>query len=533
MFSKSSRTLIAGVNVIVAALFLAGCGGIENGGEVSDNTLLDENRPPVAFEQHLIIDSSGDTNVTVEGAIPIMLRARDDDGDPLTYTIIQKPSHGILLGEPPNLQFLPDIGFTGTVYLVFRVNDGKEDSRTATVTIEIKTPRTQTTDQTAHSPTAVDDNVSTDEDTNVTIDVLGNDRDSDGTLNAASLLIAAEPSHGTAVIIDGTVVYSPEADYHGTDTFTYTVEDNEGLRSNEADVYIGINSINDLPVAYDDNITTEEGVTVSLQPLLNDMDPDGNDTKLHIVSITQPHYGIAIFEGNFVYYTPQSDSATKDTLTYTIEDEDGGRATATITINIALRNDAPVAFGQTIETNEDQAISFELNGTDPDGDTITYTLVYTQYTPQNGTISGDVPYLTYRPQRDFVGEDYIVFTVNDGNLTSNIATVTIKVLPVNDPPVAIAGKDMSGVRGDSFLLDGSQSYDVDGNIVSYEWKEGNVTLSMQEQFTHIFYEEGVHTITLTVTDDHNATDSDEKIITIDPCCEGCIYPDPTETNPFN
>jgi len=155
MLFRSGRFFVPGVHVVIAALFLAGCGGIENTGEVSDNTLLDENRPPVAFGQHLVLDSSAETNVTVDGAVPIMLRARDDDADPLTYTIIQKPSHGILLGEPPNLQFLPDIGFTGTVYLVFRVNDGKEDSRTATVTIEIKTPRTQPADRAVHPPVAV------------------------------------------------------------------------------------------------------------------------------------------------------------------------------------------------------------------------------------------------------------------------------------------------------------------------------------------------------------------------------------------
>jgi len=88
-------------------------------------------------------------------------------------------------------------------------------------------------------------------------------------------------------------------------------------------------------------------------------------------------------------------------------------------------------------------------------------------------------------------------------------------------------------RGDNVMLDGSESYDVDGNISTYEWREGNITLSTQEHFSHIFYDEGVHRITLTVTDDQNATDSDEKIITINPCCEGCNYPDPTQTNPYN
>ena len=109
----------------------------------------------------------------------------------------------------------------------------------------------------------------------------------------------------------------------------------------------------------------------------------------------------------------------------------------------------------------------------------------------------------------------------------------IVVHPLNDPPVADAGDDVIAKRGDTIILDASKSYDLDGNITSYEWKEGNVTLSSDENVSYVFYDEGVHSVTLTVTDDDNATDSDEKIITIKPCCKGCVYPDPTDTNPFN
>jgi len=610
LFKRIGLFLISMITVFL----LGGCGG-SGGGETSDNTLLDDNKPPVAFDQNITIENLSEVLVDEDGNVSIALRAVDEDNDLLTYTILTYPTHGHLVGTAPLLAYIPDPNYTGEDQFTFQVNDGTVDSQVATIRVVIAsvndapvaheqnlttsedtplsliltgsdeendtltytvttTPSHGTLSGTAptltyspeadyagsdsivfkvndgtvdsaeatvsiivtpvnDAPIAHDDNASTDEDTNVTIDVLSNDGDSDGTLNAASLHIITAPAHGTATIMDGAISYSPEANYYGADRFTYTVKDDEGLRSNEACVNILIDSVNDLPIANDDSTTTDEGLIVSLEPLLNDRDTDGNSSKLHMVSITQPHYGIALLEGNAVHYTPKSDSASQDTLTYIMEDEDGGRATATITITIVLYNDAPIAHGQTIETNEDQAISFELNGTDPDGDDINYTLLYTEYVPEHGILSGEAPRLTYTPNANFTGEDYIVFKVDDGQLESEIAVVKILIHPLNDPPTAIAGGDASGIRGDSFVLDGSQSYDVDGNITAYEWREGNITLSTEEKFSQKFYDEGVHTITLTVTDDHNTTDSDEKIITIDPCCKGCIYPDPTETNPFN
>jgi hypothetical protein len=86
--------------------------------------------------------------------------------------------------------------------------------------------------------------------------------------------------------------------------------------------------------------------------------------------------------------------------------------------------------------------------------------------------------------------------------------------PVNNIPVAVAGADQNIVEGDSVTLDGSDSSDTDGSIVSYIWKENEIILSRSISFDKTDFTVGTHIITLTVTDNDGATASDDVTITI-------------------
>ena len=94
-------------------------------------------------------------------------------------------------------------------------------------------------------------------------------------------------------------------------------------------------------------------------------------------------------------------------------------------------NTAPTASSQTVSAVEDIAKAITLSASDPEGNSLTYTV----NNPSNGMLSGDAPNLTYTPNADFNGTDSFTFKVNDGSLDSNTATVTINVAPVNDAPV--------------------------------------------------------------------------------------------------
>ena len=139
-------------------------------------------------------------------------------------------------------------------------------------------------------PTAVDDTDTTLEDTPVTVGVLGNDTDPDG--GTLSVITVADPANGTATINpDNTITYTPDPDYHGTDSFEYTISDGQG-GTDTATVTITITPVNDPPVANDDTNTTPEDVAllVAVPGVLgNDTDVDGDPVT--VTGHTQPANG--------------------------------------------------------------------------------------------------------------------------------------------------------------------------------------------------------------------------------------------------
>ena len=165
-------------------------------------------------------------------------------------------------------------------------------------------------------------------------------------------------------------------------------------------------------------------------------DPDG-DTNFTYAVTTQPSGGTAAFSsevpGQFTY-TPNLDFNGNDQFTVTVTDTSGGGGGATVTIIVTAENDAPVAFPQSVETNEDTAIAVTLIAADVENDPLTYAVVTG---PTHGALSGTAPNLVYTPADNYFGGDTFTFTANDGELDSALGTVTITVLEVNDPPVAV------------------------------------------------------------------------------------------------
>ena len=109
------------------------------------------------------------------------------------------------------------------------------------------------------------------------------------------------------------------------------------------------------------------------------------------------------------------------------------------------------------------------NDSDADDDSLTASLVTSV---SNGSLDLQTDgSFTYTPNLNFNGEDSFTYVANDGKADSNIATVTITVNPVNDPPVADAGPDQSVTVGDLVTLVGSGSSDpVEGDSLTYLWE---------------------------------------------------------------
>ena len=176
-----------------------------------------------------------DTPVTID----VLANDTDVDGDSLTPGQVSAPLHGTLtLNDDGSFTYTPDANYSGPVSFTYRVNDGTADSNVATVRITVHPDN--------HPPVAEDDSAETDEDTPKDIAVLDNDEDVDG--DSLSVSSFTRPAHGTvSQNSDGTLKYTPDADFNGTDSFDYIVSDGNGGTAT-AKVSITVNSVDDKPV---------------------------------------------------------------------------------------------------------------------------------------------------------------------------------------------------------------------------------------------------------------------------------------------
>lgn len=190
------------------------------------------------------------------------------------------------------------------------------------------------------APQAVADSASTDEDNPVSIHVLDNDSDNDSLIDSRTLTIQIRPTNGL-VEIDagtGTLIYSPEVNFYGADSFSYTVEDMHGASSDTAEVSITVVSINDAPQVVADSATTDEATAVNIPILDNDSDVDGSLDPSSVTITSQPTGGslnINATDGS-VTYTPSTGSTGTDTFSYTVSDNNGKESSpveVTVTVN--------------------------------------------------------------------------------------------------------------------------------------------------------------------------------------------------------
>jgi hypothetical protein len=181
------------------------------------------------------------------------------------------------------------------------------------------------------SPLAMDDAATLNEDGTVTVSVLSNDSDPDSdSLTISSVGVAG---HGTVTNNGSSITYKPAANYNGSDSFSYTINDGFGGTAT-ANVMLTVNAVNDAPVLATDTASVVINKTVTINPLGNDTDVDGD--VLTLVSITAPSKGKAVKSGNSVIYTAGGSTGTT-TFNYTVNDGHGGTATSKITVTITRR----------------------------------------------------------------------------------------------------------------------------------------------------------------------------------------------------
>ena len=163
--------------------------------------------------------------------------------------ILTPDTHGSVMLNAGQITYTPAANYNGAASFDYQVCDngttgGAPDHLCGTGTVNV------TVDSVNDNPVAVNDAAATNEDTSVTIDVLANDSDIEG--DALSLASATNGSNGTVTIVNNKAVYTPNADFNGGDSFSYTASDGHG-GSATGTVTVTINPVNDAPVAKADS----------------------------------------------------------------------------------------------------------------------------------------------------------------------------------------------------------------------------------------------------------------------------------------
>jgi len=459
--------------------------------------------PPVASDDAITVPKDSSNN-----QLDVRANDYDPDNNPLTITSVTTPLHGSASTNGLYVFYTPTAGYIGPDTCSYTINDGTGNTDTAIISLTVAIIN--------NPPNAYDDTATVVEDsTGNQLNVLSNDNDPNG--DPIIIIGVIQPLHGTVSYTTTYVLYTPNPNYHGLDTFTYTISD--GGSTDSARVNMTITSVNDPPVAADDIATvSEDSSNNQLNVQANDMDEDGD--TLVITTVTTPAHGSVTFTALYVMYTPAQNYTGIDTFVYTIVDGHGGSDTATVTVTVTPINDPPTAIDDVTIVNEDSTanqLNVRTNDFDVDGDTLSIIAV-TQ--PAHGSISFNANFISYTPASNYFGSDSFTYTINDGHGGSDSALVMITVLSINDPPVA--GDDTVTVIEDSInnqLNVRANDNDIDGDVLSItaivQPNHGSVTYTTQ----YVYYTPsadyfGLDTFSYTISDGNGGNDVATVSITI-------------------
>jgi len=373
-----------------------------------------------------------------------------NSGAILTFAKVSGPAwltvavDGSLGGTPSNAD-------VGSVPFTVSVTDG-------IIATPVETPLVITVINTNDAPVASDDSVSINEDSAVAITLTASDVDGGDTLTYPVLV---GPSNGALGGTAPNLIYIPNGDYSGSDSFTFKANDGT-VDSNIATFSFTVNAINDAPVFTADPIngsdaTEDAAYTGTIAGSATDVDA-GDSLTYALVS---PTTWLSVAGDGTLSGTPTNDNVGGNSFTVSVSD---GTAAVNATLNITVinTNDAPVANDDSATTAEDVSVAITLPVSDVDvGDMLTYAVLAG---PTNGVLSGTAPNLTYTPNSDYSGTDSFTFKANDGTVDSNTATVSITV-NANDAPFAL--NDSVSTDEDTAVAVTLVATDADGDPLTY------------------------------------------------------------------
>ncbi len=440
--------------------------------------------------------AGGTASGTEDGTVTGQLSASDVEGDALTFGLAANggPANGtVTVNSDGSYSYTPAANFNGTDSFTYTVSDGNGGTTTGTITVDVGAVN--------DTPVGADAAAAGEEDTAIAGQLAATDVDGD----ALAYSLDNGPANGSVTLnLDGSYTYTPNANYFGSDSFTYTVSDGKGGFATGS-VDLAVASVNDTPVPAAEEAATNEDAPISGQ--LSATDADGDSLSYALADNGGPANGTVTLnlDGSYTY-TPSADFNGSDSFTYTVSDGKGGFATGTVALSVASVNDGPVALAASAAGNEDTAIVGQLAATDKDGDTLNFAVAPNGAPAHGSVVIGSDGTYTYTPGANYYGSDTFSYTVSDGNGGTSTATVTVGIASVNDVPVG----DTATIAATEDTVTTGQlaATDVDGDALSYALVAGQgpahgaITLQPDGTFSYTPNPEyvGADSFSYTVTD---------------------------------
>ena len=450
---------------------------------------------------------AGNEDNTISGT----LTATDVDGltDGSVYTVSTNAGHGTASIDPATgaWNYTPVGDYHGADSFTVSLTDDAGNTTTQVISLTI-----------AAVADIADDNLTTAEDTAVTIlatSLLGND-----SFEGSPVVTAVgSAAHGTVALVGGNLTYTPDANYNGPDSFTYTVTSPTGV-TETATVNVTVTPANDA--------TTVTGGTSgagnedsAISGTLTATDVDGlTDGSVYTVSTNAGHGTASIDPATGAWnYTPVGDYHGADSFTVSLTDDAGNTTTQVISLTIAAVADIQ---NDSLTTAEDTAVTILATSLLANDNFEGSPVVTAVGSAAHGTVALVGGNLTYTPNGNYNGPDSFTYTVTSPTGVTETATVNVTVTPANDPTLITGGT--SGAGNEDNTISGTlTATDVDGltdgSVYTVSTNAGHGTASIDPatgawNYTPVGDYHGADSFTVSLTDDAGNTTTQVISLTI-------------------
>ncbi|MEM9273352.1 MAG: choice-of-anchor L domain-containing protein [Cyanobacteria bacterium P01_F01_bin.143] len=298
-------------------------------------------------------DSAVDDIVTTDEDISITTAVSDNDlelDNPSTVTVVIDGTNGnAIVNANETITYTPEPGFYGTDRYTYIIDDGNGVTRSETAFVTV-TPNS-----------TVDNLLITNENTAVSTEILDED--------PLTITVTTDGLNGTATVNEnGTIIYTPEQNFYGTDRYTYTIDDGDGVIRSET-VFVTVNPNS----AVDNFLITNENIPFTVAVIDKLTFPTDGINEPAIVSadgtIIDTDNGTAIVNADgTITYIPDLDFNGTDSYAYTINYENGLTSSATVLVSVNPINDEPEAVNDIVITDEDTPVTTVVLDNDRDRD---------------------------------------------------------------------------------------------------------------------------------------------------------------------